>query len=65
MTALYVIWSVEHTAWWAPNRHGYTRDIRAAGRYQRSEAREIVREANVVCCEECMIPVECVEPELE
>ena len=65
MTALYVIWSVEHQAWWAPMRQGYVRDVLRAGRYSRSEARAIVDDANVVSCEECMIPVECVEPEVE
>ena len=61
----YVLWSIEHTAWWAPHRRGYTRDIRDAGRYERLDAREIVRESNVVSFNECMIPVECVEPEEE
>jgi hypothetical protein len=65
MSDLYVIWSIEHTAWWAPNRHGYVRDVLRAGRYSRGEAREIVRDANIVSFEECMIPVECIEPELE
>ena len=65
MTELFVIWSIEHTAWWAPNRYGYVRDVLLAGRYTRPEAREIVRESNVVHVHECMIPVECVEPELE
>jgi hypothetical protein len=61
----YVIWSIEHTAWWAPHRRGYVRDVLRAGRYARSEAREIVRDANIVSFEECMIPVECIEPEVE
>lgn len=38
MSAPYLIWSNEHRAWWAPNRQGYTTDVRAAGRYERSEA---------------------------
>ena len=59
MSDEYLVWSVEHTAWWAPHHRGYTRDIRNAGRYARDEAREIVKRANVVSFEECMIPVEC------
>lgn len=63
MSDWYVLWSIEHTAWWRPGRRGYTRDIRAAGRYERLEAREIVRDANIVRVEECMIPIECIETE--
>ena len=65
MTEWFVIWSIEHNAWWAPNHRGYVRDVLRAGRYTRPEARIIVESANVVQLEECMIPVECVEPELE
>lgn len=39
---LYLIWSNEHRAWWAPNRQGYCQSIELAGRYSRSEAMEIV-----------------------
>lgn len=35
---LYLIWSHEHRAWWAPNKRGYRSDDRAAGRYTRAEA---------------------------
>ena len=63
MSDWYVLWSIEHTAWWRPSRRGYTRDIRQAGRYELLEAREIVRDANIVRCEECMIPIECIETE--
>ena len=65
MTEWFVIWSIEHNAWWAPDRHGYVRDVLRAGRYPRHEARAIVHDANIVAFEECMIPVECIEPELE
>lgn len=60
MSDRYVLWSIEHTAWWRPSRWGYTRDLRDAGRYSREESREIVKDANIVRFEECMIPVECV-----
>jgi len=59
MTEWFLVWSIEHDAWWRPAHYGYTRDIRDAGRYPRDEAREILKNANVVSCEECMIPVEC------
>lgn len=38
---MYLVWSNEHRAWWAPNRLGYTSDIDNAGRYGRDEALEI------------------------
>lgn len=42
-----LIWSEEHGAWWAPERRGYTRSIREAGRYPRAVALTIVEEANL------------------
>lgn len=42
----YVIWSEEHSAWWAPNQNGYTRWLKQAGRYSLAEAQEIVFRAN-------------------
>ena len=57
----WLIWSIEHTAWWAPRRHGSTRVLGLAGRYELAEAREIVRDANIVAFHECMIPDVCVE----
>jgi hypothetical protein len=41
MDEQYLVWSNEHRAWWRPNRAGYTRDVRAAGRYSRQHAVEI------------------------
>jgi len=61
----YLVWSIEHDAWWRPAHQGYTRDVRVAGRYSADDAYDIVKNANVVSFEECMIPVECIEPELE
>lgn len=37
----YVIWSNEHTAWWAPNECGYRSRLSDAGRYDREEALRI------------------------
>jgi hypothetical protein len=60
---MYVIWSYEHQAWWAPGRHGYTRDLSAAGRYAEIDARDILSGANGYGeIEEVMIPVATIEP---
>lgn len=43
----WVVWSVEHNAWWGPNRGGYfTHLVGGAGLYTEAEAREIERSAN-------------------
>jgi hypothetical protein len=39
---MFVIWSFEHHAWWAPSREGYTEDLASAGLYSQREAGEIV-----------------------
>ena len=41
-TRQFVIWSWEHTAWWGPDRCGYTADLAKAGRYSHAEAADIV-----------------------
>jgi hypothetical protein len=61
MKDLYVIWSIEHTAWWRPEWNGYTPSIRDAGRYEREEAARIVREANIHKFHECRIPIAAVD----
>lgn len=38
---LYVIWSHEHSQWWAPDHCGYTGDIDQAGQYTEAEAADI------------------------
>ena len=63
MTARYLIWSIEHTAWWRPAQVGYTRDLPEAGRYSESEAREILARANTVEINECLVPLECAQTE--
>lgn len=57
---LFLIWSLEHTAWWAPDECGYTRVLAAAGRYRHGDALRIVERANLVLVHECAIPVACV-----
>ena len=56
MIDTFVIWSIEHTAWWRPGEMGYTHALREAGRYTRKDAERIVRKANIVKVNECMIP---------
>lgn len=46
MNKKYLIWSLEHRGWWAPNSHGYTPVRSEAGRYDFDEALEIVTGAN-------------------
>lgn len=41
----YLVWSNEHRAWWRPNSAGYTVHVELAGRYPRSEAIAIARDA--------------------
>jgi hypothetical protein len=41
-----LIWSNEHTAFWAPNQRGYTSIRSEAGAYPYSEANEICLSAN-------------------
>ena len=55
----YLIWSIEHDAWWRPGRMGYTRELAEAGRYDHDEARTILRQANLVETNECLIPTAC------
>jgi hypothetical protein len=42
---MYLIWSNEHKAWWAPDRAGYTNRIARAGRYTHQEALDICYDA--------------------
>lgn len=43
----WLIWSVEHTSWWSPDRLGYTSDLEKAGLYSYDEAIDILRDANI------------------
>ncbi len=38
MSKDYLIWSLEHKAWWMPNSCGYTGEVKQAGRYTKEEA---------------------------
>jgi hypothetical protein len=55
----YLIWSLEHRAWWRANSHGYVKKREQAGEYTLSEAIGIVTSANIRCGDvpmEAMIP---------
>lgn len=45
MSELYLVWSNEHRAWWAPGECGYTIELDRAGRYTRERAIAICRRA--------------------
>lgn len=57
---LYVIWSIEHQAWWPASRMGYVEILALAGRFSYAEAAAIVERANYPpgTFHECMIPVD-------
>jgi hypothetical protein len=57
---LFVIWSIEHDAWWRPGEWGYTRVLEEAGLFPEGRAREILADANIVAFHECLVPAECV-----
>lgn len=61
---LYLIWSIEHSAWWAADQCGYTRELHQAGYYGEADSREIVARANRRTVNECRIPVACVAQEV-
>ena len=58
----FLIWSIEHAAWWRPGWMGYTHVLREARRYTRREADEILLRANLVTVNECLIPAAAVAP---
>lgn len=42
----YLVWSIEHNAWWRPASQGYTPSREEAGRYTFDQAVAIVTSAN-------------------
>ena len=44
---MFLVWSNQHGMWWRPEQIGYTQIIDEAGRYSRSMAAEIVRDATL------------------
>jgi len=57
---LYLIWSIEHTAWWRPAWMGYTINANEAGLYGEEDADKILKQANRFTVNEAKVPVECV-----
>ncbi len=43
----WLIWSIEHNAWWKPNENGYTQERDEAGKYTFGQACSIVKIANI------------------
>lgn len=56
MNTYFLIWSIEHSAWWQSERCGYTTELFHAGLYTAAEAKEICDDANIVGVHECAIP---------
>lgn len=44
---LWLIWSIEHNAWWAPAWNGYVKNRLDAGKYKYTDAANIVASANI------------------
>jgi hypothetical protein len=58
---IFLIWSIEHGAWWRPKQCGYTQSRLEAGIYSYKEAVKIVKEANKFTKDmpnEAMVPVD-------
>ena len=53
----YLIWSIEHTAWWGPDRSGYVASWPLAGAYSIDEAFRISAQANWASLNEVPVPV--------
>lgn len=53
----WLIWSVEHSAWWRPNDKGYTPSWDMAGRYTKERACEICMKANWRALNEVPVPM--------
>ena len=47
--SMYLIWSFEHNAWWAPYSMGYRDSVEEAGLYTKDQAERICRDANRHC----------------
>ena len=54
---LYVIWSIEHQAWWKQTKCGYVEHISDAGHFPFTESEHIVKLSNLIRTEEIMIPI--------
>jgi hypothetical protein len=55
---MFLIWSIEHDAWWAPAERGYTQRIADAGMYTDDESAKILERANYVAVNEARLPIQ-------
>lgn len=62
---VFLIWSIEHTAWWNPNWQGYTHNYSTAGRYTKKEAFDICNKANWRSLNEVPVPAEFFDKDVE
>jgi hypothetical protein len=64
MSRQYVIWSIEHQAWWPASCYGYVLTLAEAGQFSEASATAIVARANYPpgTFHECMIPIEAFGP---
>lgn len=49
MNKKYLIWSIEHEAWWGPNNRGYVLEKEKAGLYSFEQASYICKQGNKYC----------------
>lgn len=54
----YLIWSVEHGAWWAKNKNGYVASFDTAGQYSKEDAFKISARANWRSLNEVPVPAD-------
>ena len=54
---MFYIWSIEHNGWWREGRHGYAECISQAGVFSEIESKNILKKANLMEFNECLIPV--------
>lgn len=57
MNDTFLIYSLEHQAWWTKNCYSYEKDLTKAGVFSAESALMICKEANMVSLEELMVPV--------
>lgn len=53
----YLIWSIDHQAWWRPAETGYSESLAGAGAYRPEDAERILATANRVAVKEIAVPV--------
>ena len=56
MKSKWLIFSYEHDGFWKPNRMGYTKKFKEAGRYSEKEAEEICKAACIHLDKNSLVP---------